>query len=68
MRRQVRATARLGDNEAAGQITVRLPLPVRWLMRRPVDSIAGTIAALAAITILINALFLQSGPHPAPTR
>jgi peptidoglycan hydrolase-like protein with peptidoglycan-binding domain len=55
----------LGD-DTAGRLPVRPPLPVRWLLRRPADSIAGTIAGLAAIAILINALFMQSGPHPAP--
>lgn len=45
---------------------VRLAFPVRWLLRRPVDSIAGAIAIAGAGAILINALFLQSGPHPAP--
>jgi peptidoglycan hydrolase-like protein with peptidoglycan-binding domain len=50
----------------SGQFSIRLPFPVRWLMRRPVDSIAGAVAGLAAVIILINALFMQSGPHPAP--
>ena len=30
------------------------------------DSLAGLIAAGGMVMILINALFLQSGPHPAP--
>ena len=37
-----------------------------WLLRRPVDSFAGLIAAGGTAMILVNALFLQSGPHPAP--
>jgi peptidoglycan hydrolase-like protein with peptidoglycan-binding domain len=37
-----------------------------WLLRRPVDSLAGLIATGGTIMILVNALFLQSGPHPAP--
>ena len=36
------------------------------LLRRPVDSAAGLVAGGGAVTILVNALFLQSGPHPAP--
>ena len=27
---------------------------------------AGGVAGFAAIAILVNALFMQSGPHPAP--
>jgi len=37
-----------------------------WLLRRPVDSLAALIAAGGTVVILVNALFLQSGPHPAP--
>jgi peptidoglycan hydrolase-like protein with peptidoglycan-binding domain len=45
----------------------------RWLiallglmLRRPQDTIAGAVAVIALVTILINALFLQPDPHPAP--
>jgi peptidoglycan hydrolase-like protein with peptidoglycan-binding domain len=54
------------DDDISGRFSVRLPFPVRWLLRRPADSLAGGVAVFAAIAILINALFLQSGPHPAP--
>jgi peptidoglycan hydrolase-like protein with peptidoglycan-binding domain len=30
------------------------------------DAIAFTVGALGSVAILVNALFLQSGPHPAP--
>ncbi len=43
-----------------------LAMAMRWLMRRPRDSMAGAVAAFAAVAILANALFMQSGPHPAP--
>lgn len=43
-----------------------LLLLVRLVLRRPLDSIAAAVAGFAAIAILSNALFLQSGPHPAP--
>jgi peptidoglycan hydrolase-like protein with peptidoglycan-binding domain len=43
-----------------------MQLILHWLLRRPADSLAATVAIVAAITILINALFMQSGPHPAP--
>lgn len=39
---------------------------LRFIVRRPADSVAGAIAGFAAIAILVNALFMQSGPHPAP--
>jgi peptidoglycan hydrolase-like protein with peptidoglycan-binding domain len=48
---------------AAAVLTLRLC--VRFL-RRPVDS-AAILCALAACTIIVvNAMFLQSGSHPAP--
>jgi peptidoglycan hydrolase-like protein with peptidoglycan-binding domain len=66
-------TARVNVDGLAGRRTLRLPLvlralPVvlRWLLPRSRDSIAGVIAGAAAIAILVNALFMQSGPHPAP--
>jgi len=36
------------------------------MLRRPADALAAAVAAVATVTILINALFMQSGPHPAP--
>jgi Putative peptidoglycan binding domain len=33
---------------------------------RPVDSTAILCAAAASLIIVVNAVFLQSGPHPAP--
>ncbi|CAL8970382.1 hypothetical protein RHODGE_RHODGE_04304 [Rhodoplanes serenus] len=35
-------------------------------LRRPRDTLAALAATAAVATILINALFLQPGPHPAP--
>jgi len=32
----------------------------------PRDALAFTIAVAGAMTVVLNALFLQSGPHPAP--
>ncbi|MGJ4994965.1 peptidoglycan-binding domain-containing protein [Bradyrhizobium sp. HKCCYLR20261] len=41
-----------------------------WLMRAmlysPKDLFAGLLACAAASAIIVNAVFLQSGPHPAP--
>jgi peptidoglycan hydrolase-like protein with peptidoglycan-binding domain len=36
------------------------------IRRRPKDSLAAAVAGTAALAILVNALFMQSGPHPAP--
>ena len=36
------------------------------MLLRPRDSLAFAVAGGAAIAILVNALFMQSGPHPAP--
>jgi peptidoglycan hydrolase-like protein with peptidoglycan-binding domain len=37
-----------------------------WLLRNPRDSIVAIIATAAVAAIVINGLFLQPGPHPAP--
>jgi peptidoglycan hydrolase-like protein with peptidoglycan-binding domain len=39
---------------------------LNWAKRRPTDTAATLLAAATILTIAINALFLQSGPHPAP--
>ena len=36
------------------------------LLRRPRDTIACMIAGGAAIAIIVNGVYLQHGPHPAP--
>ncbi len=35
-------------------------------VRRPIDSFAMFAAFAASLTIIVNGLFLQSGPHPTP--
>jgi peptidoglycan hydrolase-like protein with peptidoglycan-binding domain len=71
------AAARMNDERATGRsfwrfswlasrLTSWLALPLRWLCQRPRDAIGGLLAAAAAGAILVNALFMQSGPHPAP--
>ena len=65
------ATARVDDDGFSGRSVGRL-LPallgfvLRTVLRRPRDSLAAGVAGFAAIVILVNALFMQSGPHPAP--
>jgi Putative peptidoglycan binding domain len=39
---------------------------VRLVGWGPRDALAFAVGAAASITIVVNALFLQSGPHPAP--
>ncbi len=65
------ATARVDDDGFSGRSVGRLPLVLlgfvlRTALRRPGDSLAAGVACCAAIAILVNALFMQSGPHPAP--
>jgi peptidoglycan hydrolase-like protein with peptidoglycan-binding domain len=65
------ATARADDSYFSSRSVGRLPLALlglalRAVLRRPRDSLAAGVAGFAAIAILVNALFMQSGPHPAP--
>ena len=55
-----------GDGDFAGGRGSRIAFVLDWLRRRPVDAAASFVAAGGVVTILVNALFLQSGPHPAP--
>ena len=64
-------TARV-DEDFSGR-SGRLPFALAVLrgilylmLRRPRDSMAAAVAGFAALAILVNALFMQSGPHPAP--
>ncbi len=41
-------------------------LAMRVLLHSPKDTVAGLLALAAVIAIIINALFLQAGRHPAP--
>jgi len=41
-------------------------LLLRILLRSPKDAFAGLLAFAAVSAIITNALFLQTGPHPAP--
>jgi hypothetical protein len=53
------------DDDAGGWLRARLSFlrNIGWGAR---DAVAFTVGAVGAIAILVNALFLQSGPHPAP--
>ena len=59
------AAARVNDDEFSGRSVGRLPLillgfVVRAMLRRPRDSMAALVAGAAAITILVNALFMRT--------
>lgn len=51
----------LADERAGWSERVR-----EWIARNPRDAVALLAAAATTIAIAVNALFLQSGPHPAP--
>ena len=59
-------TARVNGGDFGARRPLRVPFVLRWMVPRSRDSIAGLIAVVGGIAILINALFMQSGPHPAP--
>jgi hypothetical protein len=50
------------------EVDRRAPRPWWWriLLRRPRDTFAFVVAAAAAGAIMINGLYFQRGPHPAP--
>jgi peptidoglycan hydrolase-like protein with peptidoglycan-binding domain len=53
------------DDDAGGWLSARLSFlrNFGWGAR---EAVAFTVGALGSVAILVNALFLQSGPHPAP--
>lgn len=62
----MRATARWEDDDVADSRPGRFAWLWSLLRRRPMDSLAIALATFAAGAIIINAMLLQSGPHPAP--
>lgn len=53
------------DDESDGG-RARRPLWWRMFLRNPRDTLIGVVAAAAMTVIIVNSLFLQPGPHPAP--
>jgi peptidoglycan hydrolase-like protein with peptidoglycan-binding domain len=53
------------DQDVGGWLKARLAFltGIGW---GPRDAIACMVGAVGAVAILVNALFLQAGPHPAP--
>ena len=66
--RAARMTMTISARASAGRMPlVLLGCCCAALLRRPRNSIAAMRRRrVAAIAILVNALFMQSGPHPAP--
>jgi peptidoglycan hydrolase-like protein with peptidoglycan-binding domain len=50
------------------QVAVELDSPGRlaFISRHPREFVSVVMASFATVAILVNALFLQKGPHPAP--
>jgi peptidoglycan hydrolase-like protein with peptidoglycan-binding domain len=53
------------DDDVAGWLGARLAFlrDIGWGRR---DTVAFAVGVVGSVAILVNALFLQSGPHPAP--
>jgi putative peptidoglycan binding protein len=45
---------------------VRLPGLLRLVLRHPRDAVGALVAIGALAAIIVNSLFMQPGPHPAP--
>ena len=48
------------------EVEVERNLLMRVLLHSPKDTVAGGVAAVAIGAIVVNAMFLQPGRHPAP--
>jgi Putative peptidoglycan binding domain len=57
---------RRGAAAVAVEAEAERGLLTRILLHSPKDMVAGALAFTAVSAIIANALFLQSGPHPAP--
>lgn len=67
-RRHRRAAATVAGIEVERGLLLGLLMRVllRMLLHSPKDMVAGLLAFAATSAIIANALFLQTGPHPAP--
>jgi hypothetical protein len=57
---------RRGANATALEATTARGRVMRILLSSPKDTLAGALAFAALLAIIVNALFLQAGRHPAP--
>jgi hypothetical protein len=60
------APRRRGAKAAVIDVETERNLVVRVLLHSPKDTLAGLVAVAAITAIVANALFLQTGRHPAP--
>ncbi|MEY9883826.1 peptidoglycan-binding protein [Bradyrhizobium sp. USDA 329] len=60
------APRRRGAKAAVVDVETERNLVLRVLLHSPKDTLAGLVAAAAISAIVANALFLQTGRHPAP--
>jgi len=60
------APRRRGAKAAAVDIETERNFAMRVLLHSPKDTLAGLVAVAAISAIVANALFLQTGRHPAP--
>jgi hypothetical protein len=60
------APLRRGAKAAAVDVETERNLAMRILLHSPKDTLAGLVAFAAVSAIVANALFLQTGRHPAP--
>jgi hypothetical protein len=57
---------RRGANALALDAATERGLLMRMVLHRPKDTLAAALAFAAVLAIIVNALFLQAGRHPAP--
>src|SRR5262249_58812140 len=60
------ARRRRGAKAAAVDVDTEPNLAMRILLHSPKDTVAGLVALAAVVAIVGNALFMQTGRHPAP--
>jgi len=60
------APRRRGAKTAVVDVATERNLVMRVLLHSPKDTLAGLVAVAAITAIVANALFLQTGRHPAP--
>jgi hypothetical protein len=61
-----RPRRRRGAQAVAVEAETERGLVLRVLLHSPKDTFAGALALAAIVAIVVNALFLQAGPHPSP--
>lgn len=68
-RRRAKSAKAMADKAVSSRVMAIAPEPnfvARVLLHSPKDTLAAAVAVSASLAIMINALFLQNGRHPAP--